>query len=137
MGRRGVISVDGASLGNPGPAAFGILLECEGEREVLGGTLGFATNNEAEYKALIAGLERAIEKGITRIIVKLDSELVAKQLSGEYKVRNPSLRELHKRALELLSRFEHFEIEKIPERENKIAHKIAHLALERSAGRAG
>src|SRR5213593_4086259 len=90
------LSTDGGARGNPGPAAFGYVLETEDGTvlDARGEAIGVATNNVAEYRALIAGLEAALERGVTELEVVSDSELVVKQMRGEYKVKNAALREL-------------------------------------------
>jgi ribonuclease HI len=90
------LSTDGGARGNPGPAAYGYVLETEDGTvlDARGETIGVATNNVAEYRALIAGLESALERGIDEVEVVSDSELLVKQMRGEYKVKNEALREL-------------------------------------------
>src|SRR5438067_4357038 len=90
------LSTDGGARGNPGPAAYGYVLEAEDGTvlDARGETIGVATNNVAEYRALIAGLEAALERGVNELEVVSDSELVVKQMRGEYKVKNAALREL-------------------------------------------
>ena len=97
---RARLLTDGGSRGNPGPAAYGYVLEAE-DGTVLaahGEAIGVATNNVAEYRALLAGLERAAEAGIDELAVVSDSELLVKQMRGEYKVKNAALRELWEEA---------------------------------------
>ena len=91
---------DGGARGNPGPAAFGFVLQGEdGESlDARGEYIGHATNNVAEYSALIAGLEAAVALGVTELVVVSDSELMVKQMRGEYKVKNEALKELAQRA---------------------------------------
>jgi cyclic pyranopterin phosphate synthase len=97
------LETDGASRGNPGPAAWAYLLRSGGEvLEERTGRIGTATNNVAEYQALIEGLERARELGATRVRVRADSELMVRQLNGQYRVKSPGLKPLHHRAVELL-----------------------------------
>src|SRR5213079_1526152 len=97
------LSTDGGSRGNPGPAAFGYVLEAE-DGHVLaahGEAIGRATNNVAEYRGLVAGLARAAELGVRELEVVSDSELLVKQMAGEYRVKNEALRELWERANDL------------------------------------
>src|SRR5215470_10447204 len=97
---RAKLSTDGGARGNPGPAAFAYVLEAD-DGTVLaahGETIGVATNNVAEYSALIAGLEKALELGVRDLDVVSDSELMVKQMLGEYRVKNEALRELSVRA---------------------------------------
>ena len=90
------LSTDGGSRGNPGPAAYGYVLEAEDGTvlDARGEAIGTATNNVAEYSGLIAGLESALERGVEEVEVVSDSELLVKQMRGEYKVKNETLREL-------------------------------------------
>src|SRR3984893_5314284 len=97
------LSTDGGARGNPGPAAYGYVLETE-DGTVLaahGEKIGIATNNVAEYSALIAGLEKAIEQQVGELEVFSDSELMVKQMTGEYRVKNEALRDLHLKATRL------------------------------------
>ena len=122
---------DGASRGNPGPAAIGaVIFDPEG-REVyrLGRRLGTATNNEAEYRAAIAALEAALALGATRVDLRMDSELVVRQMSGRYRVRNPRLARLHARMLALRQRFEEVVVRHVPRTENRLADALANQAL--------
>ena len=90
------LSTDGGARGNPGPAAFGYVLEAEDGTvlDARGEAIGVATNNVAEYRALLAGLEAAVERGVDELEVVSDSELLVKQMRGEYKVKNEALQEL-------------------------------------------
>jgi ribonuclease HI len=122
---------DGASKGNPGPAAIGaVIFDPEG-RELyrLGKRLGTATNNEAEYRAAIAALEAALALGARRLELRMDSELVVRQMSGRYRVRNPRLARLHARMLALRQRFEEVVVRHVPRTENKLADAMANQAL--------
>ncbi len=122
---------DGASKGNPGPAAIGaVIFDPEGhELYRLGKRLGTATNNEAEYRAAIAALEAALALGARRLELRMDSELVARQMSGRYRVRNPRLARLHARMLALRQRFEEVVVRHVPRTENKLADAMANQAL--------
>ena len=95
------LSTDGGARGNPGPAAYGYVLESEDGHvlDARGETIGVATNNVAEYRALLAGLEKALELGVTELEVVSDSELLVKQMRGEYKVKNEALRSPQRRGL--------------------------------------
>ena len=108
MGKRLIIFSDGGSRGNPGPAAFAFLILSEEERVLRSdrGFLGECTNNQAEYHALISALRAAAELGANEATCHLDSELVVKQLKGEYAVRNSGLRQLWRKVQELKTRFE-------------------------------
>src|ERR671914_1335663 len=97
------LSTDGGARGNPGPAAYGYVLETDDGTvlDARGETIGVATNNVAEYRALVAGLERAVEAGVRELEVVSDSELLVKQMRGEYKVKNRALQELFLQAARL------------------------------------
>jgi ribonuclease HI len=122
---------DGASRGNPGPAAIGAVIYDPEGREVyrLARRLGTATNNEAEYRAAIAALEAALALGARRVDLRMDSELVVRQMSGRYRVRNPRLARLHARMLALRQRFEEVVVGHVPRTENKLADALANQAL--------
>jgi ribonuclease HI len=126
---------DGGSRGNPGPAASGaVLLDSSGELvEEVGSFLGIATNNVAEWTALVLGLEAASNRGIRRLRVRLDSELVVKQLRGEYRVKKPDLQPLHRRALALLRRFDHVDVRHVPRKENSLADDLVNRVLDLQA----
>jgi ribonuclease HI len=126
---------DGGSRGNPGPAASGaVIVDPSGEVLAEAGQfLGVATNNVAEWTALLIGLEAAAERGIRRLAVRMDSELVVKQVRGEYKVKHESLQPLHRKALTLLRKFEHVEIEHVPRNLNKLADGLVNSVLDREA----
>ncbi len=135
---RGRLFFDGASKGNPGPSGYGFVLELEDGRRIEGkGFLGKTTNNVAEYSGLIEGLKRALSEGVSHIEVLADSQLVVKQLSGEYRVRAPHLKELHQRAMALLQRFKSFRIFFVGREANREADRLANEAVrEGSGGRA-
>lgn len=128
-----LVYTDGASRGNPGPAAIGAAVFDDSGREVhtVSQRIGRATNNEAEYRAAIAGLEAALALGAREVQLIMDSELVVRQLSGRYKVRNPNLRRLFGRMKDLQWRFASFEARSIPREENKRADRLANQALDR------
>ena len=126
---------DGGSRGNPGPAASGAVL-VDGTGEVIdeaGRYLGTATNNVAEWTALLIGLEKAIERGIKRLAVRMDSELVVKQMKGEYRVKHVDLQPLHRRAQALLRQFEHVDIKHIPRKQNALADGLVNHVLDQEA----
>ncbi len=130
---------DGGSRGNPGHAASGaVLLDPKGAviAEV-GRYLGIATNNVAEWSALLFGLERARELGLKTLAVRLDSELVVKQLSGEYRVKHPDLQPLHARVKALLRAFEHVDVRHVPRKQNKLADAVVNRVLDQEASAAG
>jgi len=128
---RVIIHADGASLGNPGPAAIGATIKDDRGRILasISQGIGRATNNQAEYRAVIAALERATKLGASWADIYLDSELIVKQLNGQYRVKNQSLKPLYHRAKQLQSQLEGFTITHIPRNENSEAHNLAALAL--------
>ncbi|MBI4333533.1 MAG: ribonuclease HI family protein [Chloroflexi bacterium] len=123
-----ILKFDGASRGNPGPAAIGAVLIDEAGHTVkkLARQIGEATNNQAEYGALIAGLQAAAELGATAVDARSDSELVVKQLQGKYKVRHPNMKPLFDQAQKLISGFERFSIKWVPREQNREAHEVMH-----------
>jgi len=126
------LSTDGGSRGNPGPAAYGYVLETD-DGTVLaahGEAIGVATNNVAEYSALVAGLERASELGVDELEVVSDSELLVKQMRGEYKVKNPALRELWTTASDLVSRFSSVRFTAVRREHNELADRLVNEALD-------
>jgi ribonuclease HI len=126
---------DGGSRGNPGPAASAaVLLDSSGELvEEIGAYLGVATNNVAEWTALLLGLEAAAKRGIRRLGVRLDSELVVKQLRGEYRVKHAGLQPLHRRAKQLLRAFSEVDIRHVPRAENVVADRLVNRVLDQEA----
>jgi ribonuclease HI len=130
-GGRGHVYFDGASRGNPGPAAVGwVVVTGDGIVAEGGERIGETTNNRAEYEALIRGLEAARDYGLSAVDVRGDSELIVKQLRGEYDVNHPELRERRARALELLESFERYSIEHVPREINERADNLANEALD-------
>lgn len=127
---------DGGARGNPGPAAYGFVLEAD-DGTVLaahGEAIGIATNNFAEYSALIAGLEKAIELALGEIEVVSDSELMVKQMRGEYKVRNEALRELSLRASRLAGAVGKVRYTAVRREQNKLADQLVNDALDAAEG---
>lgn len=124
---------DGASRGNPGPAALGAVLYDPAARVVaeLSEAIGVATNNVAEYRALVAGLQHAVDLGVERLLIRLDSQLLVRQITGEYRVKAPGLRPWHRKVAELMSRIRSVHIEHIPREENTAADGLANAALDR------
>ena len=132
---RAKIHFDGAAKGNPGPAGYGFVIEFENRRVIQGyGYIGETTNNVAEYHGLIEALTCAHRLGAKSIRVFSDSQLVVKQLSGEYRVKADHLKELHARALRLLNHFEEAHIEFVERERNKEADRLANEAIRRLAG---
>ncbi|HSB37627.1 MAG TPA: ribonuclease HI family protein [Gaiellaceae bacterium] len=126
------LSTDGGARGNPGPAAYGYVLE-GGDGTVLdarGEAIGVATNNVAEYRALLAGLASALERGIEELEVVSDSELLVKQMRGEYKVRNETLRELVDEAQALERRFDAVRYTAVRREHNELADRLVNEALD-------
>jgi queuosine biosynthesis protein QueD len=131
-----VLWADGASRGNPGPAATGfVLLDPEGsEVAAEGAFLGTATNNVAEYEAVLAGLRAARDVGTSSLEVRLDSELVVRQLNGQYKVKNEKLQPLHRAASEILATFESVTVSHVPRAQNERADALANEAIDEATG---
>jgi ribonuclease HI len=127
-----VVHVDGGSRGNPGPAAGAAVISTPAGELLEEATtlLGVVTNNVAEYRGLLLGLERAHELGATEVEVLNDSELVAKQLNGLYKVKHPDMRPLHAQALQALRRFERWSIRSVPREQNAQADALVNAALD-------
>ena len=130
-----IIHADGASRGNPGPAAIGVVIEDEQGRVIanISNTIGITTNNQAEYLALIAGLKEALKLGAESAELKMDSELIVRQLTGRYRVRNPALKPLFEQAHQLMKEFQSSSIVHIPREHNRAADALCRQAL-RSAG---
>jgi len=126
------LSTDGGARGNPGPAAFGYVLETEDGTvlDARGEAIGVATNNVAEYRALIAGLDAALERGVTELEVVSDSELVVKQMRGEYKVKNAVLRELSTEAARFARRFDKVVYTAVRREHNELADRLVNEALD-------
>ncbi len=126
------LSTDGGARGNPGPAAFGYVLETE-DGHVLaahGEAIGRATNNVAEYRGLVAGMAKAAELGVTELEVVSDSELLVKQMQGEYRVKNESLRALWEEASDLERRFAHVRYTAVRRAHNELADRLVNEALD-------
>jgi len=127
-----IIHSDGASRNNPGHAAIGVVITDVGG-QVLGTIsrcIGITTNNQAEYRALIAGLEAALRMGADEVRVKVDSELVVKQLQGQYRVKNADLKPLYLKVATLLSSFKKYSLAHVPRAQNREADRLANLALD-------
>ncbi len=128
--------VDGGARGNPGPAGIGVRLEDpDGEViEEIADAIGTATNNQAEYQAMIAGLELALDRGIQEVTVLADSELVVRQLNGEYRVKDAKLKPLHAHALQLLHQVPDTQLRHIPREQNVEADRLVNQALDAARG---
>jgi ribonuclease HI len=129
---RAKLFTDGGARGNPGPAAFGYVLEAADGTvlDARGAKIGIATNNVAEYSALIAGLEAALERGITELEVVSDSELVVKQMRGEYKVKNEALRALSLQATRLARQLDKVAYTAVKREHNELADQLVNEALD-------
>ena len=122
---------DGASKGNPGPAAFGFTIEKYGvSLEECYEYIGETTNNIAEYTAFTAALKRMKQLGATDVIIYSDSELAVKQINGTYKVKNKGLKPLHTEVMRLLEEFDSFRIIHIPREKNSVADSLANRAIK-------
>lgn len=132
--RKVIVYADGGSRGNPGPAAIGVQVVDDSGNDLYqkGRRIGRATNNEAEYQALIDGLEAAAHLGAEEVLVRMDSELVVKHILGLYRVRSPGLLPLYQRATALKNRFPRFRIEHVPRLANSRADALANQALDDS-----
>jgi ribonuclease HI len=128
---------DGGSRGNPGPAGYGVVIQDESQRKVatLSEYLGRQTNNFAEYQGLIAALEYAIKNGRKALKVISDSELLVQQIKGVYKVKNPTLQDLHARAKELIAKLDWFSIDHVLRGHNQEADRLANAAMDKGMGR--
>ena len=128
---------DGGARGNPGPAGYGVVIHDEGGRKVteLSQYLGHQTNNVAEYQGLIAALEYAAGDDCKALKVISDSELLVKQIRGEYKVNNPTLKDLHGRARQLIRQLEWFNIQHVLRGKNRDADRLANEAMDKGMGR--
>jgi ribonuclease HI len=126
------LSTDGGARGNPGPAAFAYVLEAEDGTLLAshGETIGIATNNVAEYSALIAGLEKAHELGLRDVEVVSDSELMVKQMRGEYRVKNEALRELSSQAARLARQIGSVTYTAVRREHNELADRLVNEALD-------
>jgi ribonuclease HI len=126
-----IIYADGASRGNPGPAAIGAILKDEKGNLItqISRCIGITTNNQAEYQAIIAALEKTISLGARHVELHSDSELVVKQINGRYKVKKAVLRTLYQKAIQLIGSLEGFTIAHIPRQQNVEADNLANKAL--------
>lgn len=134
--KRLIIETDGASRGNPGMAGAGIIIKDDRGHtlDTIGKFLGVATNNQAEYQALIAGLEAANRYQPESVTVRMDSELVVKQMNGQYRVRHPEILPLYLKAAELASELNGVTFVHVPRDQNPGADRVANMAID-SRGR--
>jgi ribonuclease H / adenosylcobalamin/alpha-ribazole phosphatase len=131
------LSTDGGARGNPGPAAFGYVLETE-DGTVLaahGEAIGVATNNVAEYRALVAGLQKALELGVEEVDVVSDSQLLVRQMTGEYKVKNEALRKLSLESARLARQLRRVTYRSVPREHNELADRLVNEALDAAGPR--
>jgi ribonuclease HI len=126
------VHVDGGARGNPGPAAIGVVVSAADGTVVdeVAERIGEATNNVAEYRALLRGIERAAALGAREIELINDSELVAKQLTGAYKVKHPAMRPLYEQAMAALGGFDRWQIRSVPRAQNAHADALVNAALD-------
>ncbi len=127
-----IANIDGASRGNPGPASYALILKDPSGKVVfqLGKKLGRQTNNVAEYYALLAALDYAVEHTVKALRIRSDSELLVRQIKGQYKVKSADLKPLHERALKLSRQLEYFVVEHVPRELNREADALANAALD-------
>ncbi len=127
-----ILHTDGGARGNPGPAGIGVVINDEkgAELKAIGEAIGDGTNNQAEYKALLKGMTEAVAMGADQITCYLDSELVVKQLRGEYKIKEPGLQILASEALRLTAKFKSVEFKHVPREENARADELYNNALD-------
>ncbi|MDQ6774914.1 MAG: ribonuclease HI family protein [Actinomycetota bacterium] len=132
-----VVNVDGGSRGNPGPAAIGVVVADPGGEvlDELAETIGVATNNVAEYRAVLRGLERARDLGASEVEIVNDSELIARQLTGQYKVKHAAMKPLYLEAMAALRGFDGWYIRTVPRALNASADALVNAALDERARR--
>ncbi len=130
-----VLHVDGGARGNPGPAAIGVVISgADGEvLDEVAERIGVATNNVAEYRAVLRGLERARALGASEVELIGDSQLVARQLTGAYKVKHPAMRPLYEQAIGLLQQFGRWQFRTVPRAQNARADALVNAALDGTA----
>jgi ribonuclease HI len=132
-----VAHVDGGSRGNPGPAGYGVVITNQARQKVAGLSeyLGHQTNNFAEYSGLLAALDYALQNGHKALRVVGDSELLVKQIRGEYKVKSPALQDLYQRARQMIAKLDWFSIQHVLREKNHEADRLANLAMDKGMGR--
>lgn len=132
--RKVIINTDGAARGNPGPAAIGATIKDETGKLMahISRRIGITTNNQAEYRAVIAALEKAINLGAKHVVVKSDSELVVKQINGRYKIKNAALRPLYQEVVKLTGSLESIKVSYVPRARNAEADALANKALDKT-----
>ncbi len=133
MDKHAILYTDGGSRGNPGPAGIGYVLKIEGHEVIeKGECIGKATNNQAEYQALVAGLKRARREKVAELKVFMDSELIVKQIKGEYRVKDVKLKPLFTEVEEVLAGFEQVSFKHVKRGKNKRADWLVNRALDKS-----
>ncbi|MFH1381550.1 MAG: ribonuclease HI family protein [Chloroflexota bacterium] len=132
MIRKVIINTDGAAEPNPGAASIGAVIKDEHSRVLatISQSIGHTTNNQAEYRAIIAALQKALELGARQVELRSDSQLIVCQVSGEYRVKTASLRPLFQKVKALQNQFEKFTMSHIDGKTNTEAHNLAHAALK-------
>jgi ribonuclease HI len=134
-GGSAIANIDGGSRGNPGPAGYGVRIEqADGTIVELKEALGPCTNNVAEYRGLMAALQWAASRGLSSLRVRSDSELLVKQMKGEYRVKNPGLQPLHQEARALARQIGHVTFEHVRREFNKDADRLANEAMDEALG---
>ena len=127
-------NIDGGSRGNPGPAGYGVRIErADGSIVEIKQALSMATNNVAEYSGLVAALTWAVDQGLEALHIKSDSELLVKQMRGEYRVKNPGLQPLYEQARGLVGRIGRVKFEHVRREFNKDADRLANEAMDEAA----
>ncbi len=131
--------MDGGARGNPGPAGYGVTIDDDAGKRLaeLSEYLGHKTNNIAEYSGLVAALDFCLENGCKALQVISDSELIVKQMNGEYKVKHPELKQFHERARQMAAKLEWFRIEHVLRERNTEADRLANAAMDRGMNRSG
>ncbi len=132
-----IANIDGGARGNPGPAGYGVLLQDDSGKKLdaLHEYLGAQTNNFAEYSGLVAALEYAFSHGYRRMRVRSDSELLVKQIKGEYKVRSEALLDIYREAKDLIRKLDSFHIQHVYREQNREADRLANLAMDEGMGK--
>lgn len=137
MHKRLILYIDGASRGNPGPAGIGAVIQEEDgtTKSKISSYIGQATNNQAEYTALVMGLKEAKRLGADHVEIKTDSQLLAEQIRGKYKVRHANIKPLFEEASQLLGTFRSYTVDFIPRQHNSEADTLANEALDKQKHR--
>ena len=132
-----IANIDGGARGNPGPAGYGVVLQDESGKKIdsLHEYLGAQTNNFAEYSGLIAALEYALSHNYRNLKVRSDSELLVKQIKGEYKVRSEALLDIYREAKDLIRKLNSFHIQHVYREQNREADRLANLAMDQGTGK--